>query len=103
MHNRKILSSAEKDLQKAVLYYLEKDELLAIRFLNDFEETVNDISRWEEAWPLLTGSYRKHLMKQFPYAIFFRSEKDNILIYYVVHCKRDHREIIQDMINEPED
>ena len=47
------------------------------------------IRRQPEIYPVVCETYRRALMRRFPYAIFFEYEETTVIVYAVFHTSRD--------------
>ena len=81
--------AARAESMEAHLWYQERSEQAAERFLHCLEQA----SEWIVAHPTsgrpLSKRTRRHLMKIFPYVVIYRILPDAIWIVGVVHEKRD--------------
>ena len=62
---------------------------MAQQLLGEFERTVGLLL----AHPRLAAIWRhgrhRHLMRRFPYAIFYESDRKSVTVYGVLHTSRD--------------
>jgi plasmid stabilization system protein ParE len=77
---------AEADLSKAARWYESQRQHLGGQFL---EEMNNAIS--PERYPLYYRRFRRMTTHRFPYKIFYRIEGADVIVFRVLHVKRDHR------------
>ena len=89
-------SKAEQDFAEIVNFISEKSSSTADRFMNAFEETLDFLSNMPEAGasyhsnnPTVQG-LRTWRVKGFQkYVIFYRNERNEIVIVRVLHGARD--------------
>ena len=59
-------------------------------FANDFAAAVERIRRDPRSFPLIHGQIRRLVLRQFPYAVYFREEGPEILVI-ALHGRQDPR------------
>lgn len=83
---------AEEDLRLAIAWYEEQREGLGDELLEDVGETIERIERLPESYRLVHGEFRRALLRQFPYAIYFRV-RTALEVFAVFHARRDPRDL----------
>lgn len=83
---------AEEDLRLAIAWYEEQREGLGDELLDDVGETIERIERLPESYGQVHGEFRRALLRQFPYAIYFRV-RAVIEVFAVFHARRDPRDL----------
>ncbi len=83
------LPPADKELFNAYLFYSDQLEGLELRFVQDFENTMNLIKQFPEAWLKVGENTRRGSLKKFPYFILYIYENDCIYITCIAHKHRD--------------
>jgi toxin ParE1/3/4 len=63
---------AEDEMIVAANYYETKVHGLGTKFLNDLDETVEDIVKYPETWFTLEDNIQRHQFTHFPFAILYR-------------------------------
>ena len=91
---------AEADFDAAFAWYEHQQLGLGQRFTDRVRETLRRIGGSPKLHPVVKAGYRKALVKQFPYAIFYREESNRILVISVFHGSRDPA-VWQTRINPP--
>ncbi len=89
MKNLLIRPEAEKDIREAHRWYEEQRAGLGADFLLCLEEGFDRIQRNPEMYPVVHQNVRRHLIRRFPYGIFYLSEADPIVILAVLHGHRN--------------
>src|SRR5947209_15920013 len=69
-----LLPAAKRDVKKAYEWYEEQKPGLGEMFLERVEECLRAIGRSPKAFQLVAKDARRAIVKQFPYAIFYRIE-----------------------------
>lgn len=80
-----------RDLAEAFAYYEEQVEGLGERFLGAVDSTFNAIERYPEMFAKVHGDVRRAITSQFPYAVFYRIERQCVVVFRVLHTARDPR------------
>jgi len=73
------------ELSEAVDWYRSKSPAVAARFKTDVREMLIRICEWPAAFTEIAPGIRRALTRQFPYAIFFADEPDEIVILAIKH------------------
>ena len=89
----RILSIAAHDLANAMEYYETKSVGLGGDFLDEYERTISRICRFPEAWAPVSPNQRRCLMRRFPYAVFYSSAGEEIIVTGVADLRMDPEEI----------
>ena len=87
---------ALRDIDEAVDYYLtEAGERVALGFIDALEQAFQTIGRHPAAaspryaHELALPGLRSHLLKRYPYLVFYVEQNDRIDVWRVLHAKRD--------------
>ena len=78
------------DVEEGVLYYEKKSPGLGERFYNGFLSAVNEIQLNPFTFSYIKQPVRRHLIKKFPYKIFYLITDDSIVVIGVSHAKRSN-------------
>jgi len=86
-----LLPEAKADVADAYLWYEEQSMGLGMEFLRCVEAALLAIQRAPLSYPTVHESYRRSLVRRFPFAIFFEFEPDQnrCVVYSVFHCSQD--------------
>jgi plasmid stabilization system protein ParE len=79
---------ALKEYLSAVSYYFGISPRLAESFIKAVETGIENILTYPEAWQIVEEDIRRHLIKRFPFGIYYCIEGDSISIYAVMHMSR---------------
>jgi plasmid stabilization system protein ParE len=88
MNSVKYLPSAETELLESALYYEQQSEGLGdcfIRAVEAAERSVAAYPLWGEPW---AHSLRRQRVRGFPFALIYRLQEKEIIIYAVAHLSR---------------
>lgn len=79
---------AQKDLDKAVHWYNEKQWSLGSNFVEFMMEKIMRIRKNPEILMFIGPRIQRAKLKKFPYTIFFTKEDNSILILRIRHNKQ---------------
>ncbi|RUM88986.1 MAG: type II toxin-antitoxin system RelE/ParE family toxin [Thermodesulfatator sp.] len=88
----KILNSAREDLWKGYHFYEAQRAGLGEYFLHSLFSDIDSLLFYAGIHPKKFGFYRI-LSRRFPYAIYYKIEKDTIFVYAILDCRQDPRKI----------
>ena len=86
-----LLPEAKADVADAYLWYEEQSRGLGGEFLRCVETALLAIQRNPLIYPTVHESYRRSLVRRFPFAIFFEfvPNQNRCVVYSVFHCSQD--------------
>ena len=86
-----LLPEAKADVADAYLWYEEQSLGLGMEFLRCVETALASIQRTPLIYPLVHESYRRALVRRFPFVIFFEIEdsRGRCVVFAVFHCSQD--------------
>lgn len=93
MYNLRFVPEIEKDITSGYTWYEAKSRGLGEEFLRMFYAYAIEITRNPLLYPKVYSKFRRCLIRRFPYAIYFTSEDDQIIVFGVFHCARDPQTI----------
>lgn len=82
---------ARRDIDSAFDWYLERDQDAAAAFLLEVDYLLERMRQGYEQFPVAHRDLRRALLKQFPYAIYFKAEADLVAVVAVLHQRRSPR------------
>lgn len=82
-------ADARNDWHDAVLHYEEQREGLGVEFVRAVREAFREIAAAPHRWPTYTEHTRAYRLAHFPYRIVYSIEPDGLVVYAVMHTKRD--------------
>lgn len=80
---------AEADLDEAKTWYNKQRTGLGDDFLECVDEAFAQIVQWPKLGTNVYKDLRRKLVRRFPYAVFYRTDDDQITVVAVYNCKRD--------------
>lgn len=85
-----LIPEAKADTADAYLWYEDQSLGLGMEFLRCVETTLLSIQRTPLIYPILYQSYRRALVRRFPFAIFFEIDaaSNRCVVYSVFHCSQ---------------
>lgn len=88
----KLLLSAVEDLRSAADFYEHQREGLGVYFLDSLFSDVDSLLLYAGIHPIVFGHYRL-LSKRFPYAVYYTTEADHVIVHRVLDLRRDPSQI----------
>ena len=82
-------AEAEADVLEAYGWYESQRVGLGERFLDSVDACIHSICRMPEMHEVVCKSYRRALVRRFPFAVFYGYEADTVTVYSVFHTSRD--------------
>ncbi len=89
----RFLPEVEDDAVAGYAWYEEKTRGLGDEFLRTFYACANEVQRAPLLSPKLHQEFRRRLLRRFPYAVYFRIEDEEIVVFGLFHCARDPQTI----------
>jgi hypothetical protein len=86
-----LLPAAKADVEAAYLWYENQLLGLGMEFLRCVEASLLSVQRSPLAFQTVHESYRRALVRRFPYAVFFEFDdvSNRCVIYSVFHCSQN--------------
>ena len=86
-----LLAEAKADVAEAYLWYEEQSLGLGLEFLRCVEAALLSIQRSPLIYPIVHESYRRALVRRFPFAVFFEftRSRNRCIVYSVFHCSQE--------------
>lgn len=85
-----IRPAAETDLREARQWYESRRAGLGDEFLDEVNRAINLLQERADQRPVYYRDFRRLVTRRFPYKIFYRIEGDRVIVFRVLHAKRDH-------------
>ena len=86
-----VLPEAEAELLGTAAWYEGERQGLCLEFVGRIDEALGRMSENPAAsgpWPD-DARYRRHVVRRFPYAVFFEIRDDHIEGVAIAHCSRE--------------
>jgi plasmid stabilization system protein ParE len=81
---------AETDLREACQWYEAQRPGLGDEFLDELKRAIIFLTEQPDRRPLYYRDFRRLLTRRFPYKLFSRIESDRVIVFRILHAKRDH-------------
>ena len=82
---------AEEDLEDAATWYESQREGLGQDFLDEALSAFDTISEHPHMYPIVHSCTHRAVIHRFPFGIFYRVEKDLLVVVAVMHGSRHPR------------
>ena len=84
-----IAPEAQGDLEEAYAWYEHQRIGLGEEYLRCVDACIETLTRSPEMYALLHETYRRALVRRFPYAVYYEYLDDVVTVYCVFHTARD--------------
>ncbi len=84
-----VAPEAELDIAEAHVWYERRRIGLGEDFLSSVDACMESIRRQPEMYPLVHETYRRSLIRRFPYAVFYEYAETTVTVYSVFLTSRD--------------
>ncbi|HEV2436364.1 MAG TPA: type II toxin-antitoxin system RelE/ParE family toxin [Verrucomicrobiae bacterium] len=86
-----IRPNAEADVREAWLWYESQRAGLGDELLIDIRAAIRRLESDPENRPFYYRDFRRLLTRRFPYILFYRVEGERVIVFLILHAKREHR------------
>ena len=86
-----IRPNAEADSQEAWKWYESQRPGLGDEWLMEVRAAIHQLEDDPERRPFYYRDFRRLLTRRFPYKFFYRIEKGRVIVFRILHAKREHR------------
>ncbi len=86
---------AETDLREARNWYENQRAGLGAEFVAEIEATLHVLIRDPQRHTVYYRGFRRVLSRRFPYKLFYRLEDDEIIVFRIIHVRRDHPRLLR--------
>ena len=86
-----IRPNAEADARDARLWYESRRAGLGDELLEEIRNAIRELEEHSERRPFYYRGFRRLLTRRFPYKLFYRIEDDRVIVFRILHAKRDHQ------------
>jgi hypothetical protein len=83
----RILDAAAQDLIEGFRFYEIQEAGLGQYFLDSFFADIDSLQLYAGIHPVCFGSYNRLLAKRFPFAVYYKTDRDLISVYAVLDCR----------------
>lgn len=77
-----------QELNDAYNWYESQSEGLGENFITELDHAFYSIQYMPRTWPILSDTFRRYLLKRFPYGIIYQIKEDYIYILAIMHLSR---------------
>ena len=83
-----ILPEAEAEIGEAFLWYFERSPIAADAFRTETLEAIDQIGTDALMWPEDEDAIRRHILRHFPYTVFYEIRGNTVTVLAVAHQRR---------------
>jgi plasmid stabilization system protein ParE len=83
-----ILPEAEAEIREAFLWYFERSPIAADAFRTETLEAIDQLSPGALMWPEDEDAFRRHILRHFPYTVFYEIRGNTVTVLAVAHQRR---------------
>jgi hypothetical protein len=85
-----LITEAKADVREAYQWYEEQAFGLGMDFLRCVEAVLTSIQRTPQLYPIVYETYRRALVRRFPFAVFFEHDvsENQCTVYSIFHCSQ---------------
>lgn len=87
--NIKILESARLDLVDGFYFYEKQAIGVGTYFLNEIYRDIDSLMDKAGIHPVYFDKYHRLLATRFPFAVYYKTTPEVVLIYAVLDCRRE--------------
>lgn len=84
-----IAPEVEQDVAEAYAWYERQRLGLGEEFLGCVDALVHSILRMPDMYAIIYDTFRRGLVRRFPYSIFYEYLDETVVIYGIFHTSRD--------------
>lgn len=85
----RILDAASRDLIEGFRFYEKQHAGLGEYFLDSLYSDIDSLLLYAGIHEVYFGQYYRALSKRFPFAIYYKADKQEVLIYAILDCRRN--------------
>ena len=79
---------AQINIREAAVWYEQRETGLGHRFSAEIRQSLKSISKAPLRFPVIENGVRRLLLSRFPYAVYFLTESDRVIVIAVLHQHR---------------
>ena len=84
---------AETELAEARLWYSLQRAGLDTALMMRIDQTLSAIAARPHSYPIVYRNLRRAVVRQFPFAIFYEGDVNEIVVFAVYHSRRDPEQL----------
>lgn len=89
MHELRVRPEAERDIEDAAGWYEQQRLGLGQEFLDEVLGSLRRLTEQPDLYPTLHRETRRVLTHRFPFGVYYRVDREMILVVAVLHGSRD--------------
>jgi len=82
-------ADALEDFDEAFHWYEEQRPGLGLEFARDLDSHIERLPSFPRAFPVVFEGLRRAILKRFPFGLYYLLEDERIVVFGVLHLKRD--------------
>jgi toxin ParE1/3/4 len=86
---------AEADLHEARDWYESQRAGLGAEFIAELEAALQALIRDPQRYTVYYRGFRRMFVHRFPYKLFYRLEGDRVIVFRILHARRDHPKLLR--------
>jgi plasmid stabilization system protein ParE len=83
-----LLPAAEAEAREAFLWYFERSPLAADAFRTEVFDAIDSLSAHATLWPEDENGFRRHVLRHFPYTVFYEVVEQTVNVMAIAHQRR---------------
>jgi plasmid stabilization system protein ParE len=89
-----LLPEAVADVADGFGWYEDQELGLGEEFLRCLDRAYALIAAHPLHYPIRFDSFRRILVRRFPYAVYFEHNEQTVFVHYVFHCAQDPEKLV---------
>ena len=81
------------DVEEALLFYKTISGNVARKFYESFLQSIEEIKQSPDSYLYIIKPVRRHIIRKFPYSIYYVISDNKIIVIGVAHAKRSNKYI----------
>lgn len=81
--------AAKNEFEDAAVWYDQQRSGLGEEFIIEIEQSLASAGASPQRYPIVFGDVRRTVARRFPYAVYFRTRSDNLVVLAVFHGRRN--------------
>ena len=98
-----LLSQADLDIQTGFERYEDYQQGRGEVFMRQLDAAFTLLRQHPEVAPVYAGPYRRMLVREFPYGIFYQAQPARIIVAAIMDLRQDPRAIRRKLVGEQGD
>lgn len=85
----RLLDTALQDLMEGFDFYERQESRLGAYFLDSLFSDIDSLHFYAGIHPIYFKAFYRILSKRFPFAIYYRIDDNDVMVYAVLDCRRN--------------